>query len=85
MDPGGGDVQCKAQPVYRIENGDPTTMIRDVSLSGDLLSVLHNIALCGNDRRMSSGMCGKGQAVPVSDGAPHVYLTEAMVGGSGNV
>ncbi|HKM41564.1 MAG TPA: TldD/PmbA family protein, partial [Methanocorpusculum sp.] len=81
VDPGRGAFQFNAKYGYLIENGETTKMIRDVSLSGDILSVLHNITLCGKERKMSSGMCGKGQAVPVSDGAPHVYLTEAMVGG----
>ena len=85
VDPGRGAFQFNAKYGYLIENGETTKMIRDVSLSGDILSVLHNIALCGNERKMSSGMCGKGQAVPVSDGAPHVYLTEALVGGGANV
>ena len=84
VDPGRGVFQFNAKYGYLIENGETTRMLRDVSLSGDILSVLHNIALCGKERRMSSGMCGKGQAVPVSDGAPHVYLTEATVGGAGN-
>ena len=83
VDPGRGVFQFNAKYGYMIENGETTQMIRDVSLSGDILSVLHNIALCGDERRMSSGMCGKGQSVPVSDGAPHVFLTEATVGGSG--
>jgi TldD protein len=59
-------------------------MVRDVSLSGDILSTLHGIVLCGNDRLMHPGYCGKGgQSVPVSDGAPHVLLDNAVVGGSG--
>ena len=85
VDPGRGAFQFNAKYGYLIENGEIGKMIRDVSLSGDILSVLHNISLCGNERKMSSGMCGKGQSVPVSDGAPYVYLTEALVGGSGNV
>ncbi len=85
VDPGRGAFQFNAKYGYLIENGETTKMIRDVSLSGDILSVLHNIALCGKERKMSSGMCGKGQSVPVSDGAPHVYLTEALVGGGGSV
>jgi TldD protein len=83
VDPGRGAFQFNAKYGYLIENGEKKQMIRDVSLSGDILSVLHNIALCGNERKMSSGMCGKGQAVPVSDGAPYLYLTGAMVGGAG--
>ena len=85
VDPGRGAFQFNAKYGYLIEHGETTKMIRDVSLSGDILSVLHNIALCGKERKMSSGMCGKGQSVPVSDGAPYVYLTEALVGGGGSV
>lgn len=84
VDPGRGVFQFNAKYGYEIKNGETGRMLRDVSLSGDILSVLHNIALCGKERKMSSGMCGKGQSVPVSDGAPHVYLTEATVGGAGN-
>jgi TldD protein len=63
VDPGRGVFQFNAKYGYLIENGETTSMLRDVSLSGDILSVLHNIALCGKERKMSSGMCGKGQAV----------------------
>ena len=84
VDPGRGVFQFNAKYGYKMENGETTQMLRDVSLSGDILSVLHNISLCGKERKMSSGMCGKGQNVPVSDGAPHIYLTEATVGGAGN-
>ena len=59
-------------------------MVRDVSLSGEIRKTLHSIVLCGDDRAMHQGYCGKGgQSVPVSDGAPHVLLLDAVVGGSG--
>ncbi|HJJ47661.1 MAG TPA: TldD/PmbA family protein [Methanocorpusculum sp.] len=83
VDTGRGVFQFNAKYGYMIENGETTQMLRDVSLSGDILSVLHNIELCGNERRMSAGMCGKGQSVPVSDGAPHIFLSDATVGGAG--
>lgn len=84
VDPGRGIFQFNAEYGYLVENGERTKMIRDVSLSGEILSTLHGITLCGNDRRMSPGYCGKGgQSVPVSDGAPHVLLLDAVVGGSG--
>jgi len=84
VDPGRGIFQFNAEYGYLVENGECTKMIRDVSLSGEILSTLHRIALCGNDRKMSPGYCGKGgQSVPVSDGAPHVLLLDAVVGGSG--
>lgn len=84
VDPGRGIFQFNAEYGYLVENGECTRMVRDVSLSGEILSTLHSIVLCGNDRRMSPGYCGKGgQSVPVSDGAPHVLLLDAVVGGSG--
>ncbi|HVN66696.1 MAG TPA: TldD/PmbA family protein [Methanomicrobiales archaeon] len=84
VDPGRGVFQFNAEYGYLIENGEKTRMVRDVSLSGEILSTLHGILLCGNDRVMHQGYCGKGgQSVPVSDGSPHILLSEAVVGGSG--
>jgi TldD protein len=84
VDPGRGIFQFNAEYGYLIEKGACTRMVRDVSLSGEILSTLHGILLCGNDRMMHPGYCGKGgQSVPVSDGAPHVLLDNAVVGGSG--
>ena len=58
-------------------------MVRDVC-SQEILSTLHGIVLCGKERVMHPGYCGKGgQSVPVSDGAPFVLLRDAVVGGSG--
>lgn len=84
VDPGRGVFQFNAEYGYLIEDGECTRMVRDVSLTGEILTTLHGIALCGNDRSMSPGYCGKGgQSVPVSDGAPHILLNDAVVGGSG--
>ncbi|HUT38783.1 MAG TPA: TldD/PmbA family protein [Methanoregula sp.] len=84
VDPGRGIFQFNAEYGYLIKNGECTAMVRDVSLSGEILMTLHGITLCGNDRTMSPGYCGKGgQSVPVSDGAPHILLNDAVVGGSG--
>ncbi|MDD1672245.1 MAG: TldD/PmbA family protein [Methanomicrobiales archaeon] len=84
VDPGRGVFLFNAEYGYLIENGECTTMVRDVSLSGEILSTLHDIELIGNDRLMYEGFCGKGgQSVPVSDGAPHLLLRHAVVGGSG--
>jgi TldD protein len=83
VDPGRGVFQFNAEYGYLIENGECTTMVRDVSLSGEILQTLHSIQLCAGDKRMHQGYCGKGgQSVPVSDGAPHVLLSGAVVGGS---
>jgi TldD protein len=84
VDPGRGIFQFNAEYGYLVKNGECAKMIRDVSLSGEILSTLHRITLCGNDRKMSPGYCGKGgQNIPVSDGAPHVLLLDAVVGGNG--
>jgi len=84
VDPGRGIFQFNAEYGYLIENGECTRMVKDVSLSGEILTTLHGISLCGNKRTMSPGYCGKGgQSVPVSDGAPHILLDDAVVGGSG--
>ncbi|WP_332449878.1 TldD/PmbA family protein [Methanoculleus sp.] len=84
VDPGRGVFQFNAEYGYLVEGGETTQMVRDVSLSGEILSTLHNIVLLGNDRRMSPGYCGKGgQSVPVSDGAPHLLLENATIGGRG--
>lgn len=84
VDPGRGVFQFNAEYGYLVEDGECTRMVRDVSLTGDILTTLHGILLCGNDRAMSPGYCGKGgQSVPVSDGAPHILLDDAVVGGSG--
>ena len=84
VDPGRGVFQFNAEYGYLIKNGEKTAMVRDVSLSGDILSTLHGITLCGKERVMHAGYCGKGgQSVPVSDGAPLVLLCNAVVGGSG--
>jgi len=84
VDPGRGVFQFNAEYGYLIAKGEKGRMVRDVSLSGEILSTLHGILLCGNDRVMHQGFCGKGgQSVPVSDGSPHILLSDAVVGGSG--
>ena len=84
VDPGRGVFQFNAEYGYLVRGGETTDMVRDVSLTGEILSTLHNITLLGNDRKMSPGYCGKGgQSVPVSDGAPHLLLESATIGGRG--
>ncbi len=84
VNPGEGVFQFNAERGFMVENGEITTPLRDVSLSGHTLEILNNVAAVGNDLEMNSGRCGKaGQLVPVSDGAPHVMVRKAVVGGSG--
>ena len=68
---------------FKIENGQVTTPLRDVSLSGNILETLNNFSAVGSDFKMSVGFCGKsGQTVPVGDGGPHIKIMDAMVGGA---
>jgi TldD protein len=84
VNPGEGVFQFNAERGFMVENGEITTPLRDVSLSGYTLEILNNVAAVGNDLEMNSGRCGKaGQLVPVSDGSPHVMVRRAVVGGAG--
>ena len=84
VNPGEGVFQFNAERGFIVKNGEFATSLRDVSLSGNTLEILNNVTAVGNDLELNSGRCGKaGQLVPVSDGAPHVLVNKAMVGGSG--
>ncbi|MEE1133172.1 TldD/PmbA family protein [uncultured Methanobrevibacter sp.] len=84
VDTGKGIFQFNAAEGYLIENGEITTPLRDVSLSGNILETLKNIDAIGNDFKLSVGFCGKdGQTVPVGDGGPHTRILNALVGGMG--
>ncbi|ADE36536.1 TldD/PmbA family protein [Methanohalophilus mahii] len=79
---GEGVFQFNAEKGYIVEDGEIGDLVRDVSLSGNTLQILKNVVLVGNDLKMHSGRCGKsGQAVPVSDGSPHLLISDALVGG----
>lgn len=83
VDTARGTFLFNAQEAYRIEDGEVTTPLRDVSLTGDILSTLKNISALGNRQRMGDpGFCGKGQWVPVCDGGPLVRIEDCLVGGS---
>ncbi len=79
--PATGYFHFSAQYGYLIRNGELSDMVRDVSLSGNTLEVLHSIKL-GDGLRFDPGFCGKsGQMVPIADAAPY-SLVKAVVGGS---
>ena len=84
VDTGKGIFQFNAAEGYLIENGEITTPLRDVSLSGNILETLKNIDAIANDFKLSVGFCGKGgQTVPVGDGGPHTRILNSLVGGMG--
>lgn len=83
VDTARGTFLFNAQDAWRIENGEITTPLRDVSLTGDILSTLHHIDALGNRQGLGDpGYCGKGQWVPVCDGGPLVRIQDCLVGGA---
>ena len=79
--PATGYFHFNAQYGYIVENGEIRDMVRDVSLSGNTLSILHSIKV-SNGIKFDPGFCGKaGQLVPVADGSPPC-LVKAFVGGA---
>ena len=84
VDTAKGIFQFNAAEGYLIKNGEISTPVRDVSLSGNILETLKNIDAIGNDFKLNMGFCGKGgQTAPVGDGGPHTRILNALVGGMG--
>jgi TldD protein len=81
VDTAKGTFQFNAEEAGLIEEGELTTPLLDVSLSGITLETLHNIDAVGKDFEISLGFCGKGQTVPAGDASPHIRIKNALVGG----
>ena len=81
VDPAQGTFQFNTQVAYKIEKGELTVPLRDVSFSGSILSALQSISGLSSDFEMRASECGKGQIIPVSSGGPHVLLDTISVGG----
>lgn len=83
VDTGKGIFQFNAAEAFKIDHGELTTPLRDVSLSGNILETLKNVDGVGSDFDLGVGFCGKdGQTAPVGDGGPHIRILNALVGGS---
>ena len=81
VDTGRGSFQFAAQEAWLIENGEITTPLKDVSVSGLTLQILKDVDGLTKDSRLAApGFCGKGQTVPVGDGGPIMRIREALVG-----
>jgi len=77
-----GQFMFQASHGYLIENGAKGTMVRDVSLAGNILEVLAKVDAIGNDFELEAGTCGKdGQNVPTMTGGPHARIRQVPVGG----
>ncbi len=83
VDTARGLFHFNAEEAYTVKNGELKTHLRDVSLSGDIFSVLKNISAISEDLKFTIGFCGKeGQLVPVGDGAPEILVRDVLVGGA---
>jgi TldD protein len=70
---------------YMIRDGQVAELVKDVVLAGNLFQTLDRIDHIAGDftwNQMGGG-CGKGGQfpLPVTEGAPHVRIEEALVGG----
>jgi len=77
-----GVFQFSAEEGFLIKDGEITTPLKDVALSGSTLDILKKVDGVGSDFGIHLGFCGKEmQSVPVGDGGPHMR-TVATVGGT---
>jgi TldD protein len=76
-----GGFMFKAEEAYEVRNGEKGKLMRDVTISGNILQTLLDVECVGNDFGTSPGICGKfGQEVPVSDGGPHIRIKNVTIG-----
>lgn len=82
VDPMNGQFMFAAKEGYVIKNGEKTQQLRDISLSSDILTTLHNINSVGKDIDIGGiGFCGKrGQSIRTGDGGPHVSINDMVIG-----
>ena len=70
---------------HMIRDGRVAELVKDVVLAGNLFETLDRIDRVAGDFRWNQmgGGCGKGGQfpLPVTEGAPHVRIEEALVGG----
>jgi TldD protein len=83
VDTARGTFHFSGQEAFEVRNGELGAPLRDVSLSGNILTTLKRVDAVGKDFRLAQpGFCGKGQWVPVGDGGPHFRIRECNVGGA---
>jgi TldD protein len=76
-----GGFMFKAEEAYEIKNGEKGKLMRDVTITGNILQTLLGVECVGNDFGTSPGVCGKfAQSVPVSDGGPHIRVKNVAIG-----
>lgn len=79
-----GNFVFGCEEAFLIKNGEISTPLRDVSLSGNVIDSLKGIDAVGKKSVSTSagGSCGKrGQFVPVGEISPHMRIKNIIVGG----
>ncbi len=77
-----GDFVFEISEGYLIEKGTVGPMIKNATMMGSGLKVLHDIDMVGTDLGFGIGTCGKdGQGVPVADAQPTLRIPGIIVGG----
>ena len=70
---------------HMIRDGTVAELVKDVVIAGNLFQTLDRIERIAGDFRWNQmgGGCGKGGQfpLPVTEGAPHVRIEEALIGG----
>lgn len=76
-----GGFMFKAEEAWLIRDGEKAALVRDTTISGNILQTMLDVECVGRDFGGSPGMCGKGgQSVPVSDGGPHIRVRNVALG-----
>ncbi|HSB46673.1 MAG TPA: TldD/PmbA family protein [Candidatus Bilamarchaeum sp.] len=76
-----GGFMFKAEEAYEIVKGEKGRLMRDVTITGNILQTLLEVECVGNDFGTSPGICGKfSQEAPVSDGGPHIRVRNVAIG-----
>jgi TldD protein len=76
-----GGFMFKAEEAYEIADGSLGKIMRDVTITGNILQTMMDVECVGDDFGTSPGICGKsGQSVPVSDGGPHIRVKNVAIG-----
>ncbi|MBR9678938.1 MAG: TldD/PmbA family protein [Nanoarchaeota archaeon] len=83
VNPTEGKFIFAASEAFMIENGEITTPLRDVTISGNIEKTMHCISGVSKKVELTDGgVCGKaGQHVPVSEVMPWTRIDEVLVGG----
>lgn len=76
-----GDFMFAAKEAWLIKNSSKEKLLRDITISGSILKTLKKVEAVGKDFGTSPGFCGKiGQMISVSDGGPHIRVSDMRVG-----